>query len=202
MWSKRGKSSYSVPETSRTPANIAYVRDFLPVDQHRVVVHECQKLRSKLKKELNTVASKRLGVFVPRNSAVVRLLLNQKVSTQLSKKLQVTVTPGDFPVEYRVYPPGAHMSWHKDEALYVEPQYELIYTVSNTSDSYTEWKDECHQRFQEWTEPNSLLVVRAEGFYHRVSPVTRGERGIIKLMYASCEEKLPAFDSYLKRTAY
>ena len=25
--------------------------------------------------------------------------------------------------EFRVYPVGSHMEWHKDEALFVKPQY-------------------------------------------------------------------------------
>ena len=33
------------------------------------------------------------------------------------------------------------MDWHQDVALYVEPQYELVFTLENTSDSQTQWQD-------------------------------------------------------------
>jgi hypothetical protein len=36
---------------------------------------------------------------------------------------------GDFPMETRLYRPGSNMAWHQDVALYVQPQYELIYTA-------------------------------------------------------------------------
>jgi hypothetical protein len=43
--------------------------------------------------------------------------------------------PADVPVEYRVYPEGSAMDWHQDVALYKTPQYELVFTLENTSDS-------------------------------------------------------------------
>lgn len=33
---------------------------------------------------------------------------------------------------------------------------------------------------REWTEPNSLLLIRADAALHRVLPVKRGERSILK----------------------
>ena len=44
----------------------------------------------------------------------------------------------DVPLEYRVYTKGSFMDWHKDDLLFDTPQYELVYTISNTSDSMTE----------------------------------------------------------------
>jgi hypothetical protein len=41
----------------------------------------------------------------------------------------------DFPIELRQYPRGAEMPWHLDEQMYASPQWELIYTLDNTSDS-------------------------------------------------------------------
>ena len=49
---------------------------------------------------------------------------------------------GDVPVEFRIYPVGGSMDWHKDVALYSKPQFEIVFTVTNTSDSTTEWEDE------------------------------------------------------------
>lgn len=41
----------------------------------------------------------------------------------------------DFPIELRQYPRGAEMPWHLDEQMYASPQWELIYTIDNSSDS-------------------------------------------------------------------
>ena len=46
-------------------------------------------------------------------------------------------------------------------------QIELVFTVDNTSDSMTEWKDSKGGMHQQWTEPNSMLVIIAEGCDHR-----------------------------------
>ena len=73
----------------------------------------------------------------------------------------------DFPMELRNYPRGASMPWHRDEQMYASPQWELIYTITNDSDSKTEWVDDEGVLHSEWTEPNSLVAVlvrRTEGF--------------------------------------
>eukprot|EP00877_Chromochloris_zofingiensis_P008057 jgi/Chrzof1/3504/Cz12g27250.t1 len=71
--------------------------------------------------------------------------------------------PSDYPIECRVYPTGSAMPWHKDEALYQHPQWELILTVANSSDSRTIWRDDegCEQDV--WTQPNSILAVQVRG---------------------------------------
>jgi hypothetical protein len=50
-------------------------------------------------------------------------------------KAQFPVFLSDFPIELRQYPKGAEMPWHLDEQMYASPQWELIYTLDNTSDS-------------------------------------------------------------------
>mgnify|MGYP001804355112 CR=1 FL=1 len=47
----------------------------------------------------------------------------------------------DFPVEFRVYPSGSFMDWHRDCLLYQTPQLEVVFCVENSSDSRTEWID-------------------------------------------------------------
>lgn len=50
-------------------------------------------------------------------------------------KAQFPVFLSDFPIEVRQYPKGAEMPWHLDEQMYASPQWELIYTLDNSSDS-------------------------------------------------------------------
>ena len=47
-----------------------------------------------------------------------------------------------------------------DDCLYKEPQFELVYTLENTSDSRTEFVDAAGTVHSLWAEPNSLLVIR------------------------------------------
>ena len=93
---------------------------------------------------------------------------------------------GDFPVETRLYRPGADMGWHQDVRLYERPQYELIYTVSNESDARTQWRGSDGVVRSVRPAPNSALLFRADSAWHRVVPATEGERTIVKALY--CED--------------
>ena len=85
----------------------------------------------------------------------------------------------DLPIELRVYPTGSlGMKWHQDTPL--GQKYECVYTVANTSDSQTLYRDFWGRTHAVWTEPNSLVIVRPNDVWHGVTPVTQGERTIIK----------------------
>lgn len=43
--------------------------------------------------------------------------------------------------------------------MYQEPQWEVIYTVTNSSDSQTQWRDGAGRLHGETTQANSLLAV-------------------------------------------
>ena len=92
------------------------------------------------------------------------------------------------------------MAWHRDEALFAVPQLELVLTLRNSSDSCTEWVDGAGEIARVETEANSLLAVRANGALHRVTPVRRGERDIVKVVFAFTTERTAAFDENLART--
>ena len=122
------------------------------------------------------------------------------MSSRLSSITGQRLFLSDFPLEYRAYPVGSHMSWHRDECLFSVPQVELVLTVTNSSDSATEWQDGRGLVHRQWTEPNSLLLVRANGALHRVLPVNRGDRTIIKCVFTSSTERLPSFEENLQNT--
>jgi len=105
-------------------------------------------------------------------------------------------------MELRAYQRSSHMPWHKDEQLYDLPQWECIYTVENSSDSVTQWRDECGRVHERATDANSLLAVLAEAWDHRVTPVRRGDRAIIKFAMTTSRVQLPAFKANLEREAY
>jgi hypothetical protein len=88
-----------------------------------------------------------------------------------------------LPIEYRKYPIGSSgMDWHRDTPL-IGKQYECVYTVTNTSDSFTLYKDWLGRVHSKWTEPGSLVIVRAGGVLHSVTPVHKGERTIVKFVF-------------------
>ena len=77
------------------------------------------------------------------------------------------------------------MKWHRDTIVFDIPQYEVVITLDNTSDSQFMWKYESEpDKFHRAnTNTNSVTVVRAGGIKHAVSKVNRGERVIIKACY-------------------
>ena len=102
----------------------------------------------------------------------------------------------DFPIEHRIYPVGSQgMKWHRDTLMYDLPQYEGVFTIRNQSDSETQWIDEKNKKNSIWTEPNSFLIVKAHGFNHHVTPVLKGEREILKMIYTQSNQ---TNDNYLR----
>jgi hypothetical protein len=92
------------------------------------------------------------------------------------------------------------MAWHRDEALFSVPQLELVLTLSNSSDSATEWVDAAGGLQREWTEANSLIAVRAGAALHRVTAVKRGGRDIVKIVFTATHERTSAFEENLHNT--
>ena len=107
---------------------------------------------------------------------------NQKIQ-EINKNTNNIVRRSRIPIEYRIYQKNKGMHWHKDILLYKEPQYECVFTISNTSTSRTEYIDHTGKKHSQWTKPNSLMIVRADGYFHHVTPVTQGKREILKLVY-------------------
>lgn len=54
--------------------------------------------------------------------------------------------------------------WHVDEQMFATPQWEVIFTVDNDSDSTTEWREPGGRSHSVWTAPNSLLCVQVSGW--------------------------------------
>ena len=113
----------------------------------------------------------------------VRQLFHKKVCDKLSNILSCHLIPSAIPIEYRVYERGNGMKWHRDTLLHKPAQYEVVYTVWNTSDSKTEYIDHWGITHSVHTEPNSIMLVRAGGYKHRVLPVEKGKRYILKIAY-------------------
>lgn len=161
----------------------------------RLVLPETERFRrGKLRPDRSGKAKGRVGCYIPSTSPLHRLLRGDELTKRLQDLLcEPNLQPGDYPSEYRLYTAGSSMEWHKDESMYIEPQLECVYTVSNTSDSETEWIDTDGRLHSQWTEPNSLLLIRAEGAEHRVKMVRRGERTIVKFVFCTSLEQTLAY---------
>ena len=128
------------------------------------------------------------GMYVIDNAdPIIPLIYNKQFINKVrtltgNKKLKPCLT---VPVEYRKYVVGSHMDWHKDTQMVSgQLQYECVITVKNNSDSHTLFMYNDGIRKISST-PNSLLIVRANGVNHKVTPLENGERTILKLVF--CE---------------
>jgi len=107
---------------------------------------------------------------------------------KISELVGKNVYKSDIPTEYRLYDKSQGMNWHSDVLLYEIPQYECVYTLSNDSDSTTDYIDHWKMKHKIWTKPNSLMIVRADGYLHGVNPVNKGKREIVKLIYTPTDK--------------
>ena len=178
-----------------------YVRNFFEKDDFEKIERACDALRKHLKEEKRVCANSRLGVMVPEEDVVHQMCCSEYAAEKLRELVlseeekrdttkRYALKPSDVPVEYRIYPFGGSMDWHRDVALYTEPQFEIVCTIHNSSDSRTEWKDmDTGRRRGIRSEPNSVLIVQADSVVHRVTPITKGERSIVKFAYSTTNEK-------------
>tara|TARA_B100000073_G_C23642567_1_gene537266 strand:- start:424 stop:1068 length:645 start_codon:yes stop_codon:yes gene_type:complete len=136
-----------------------------------------------------------------RDQIVYDIFYSSKNINFLKQRLnQSNLMKSDFPIEHRIYPKESEgMMWHSDTLLYQKPQYEAIYTIRNKSSSLTEWKDDTGQLHSQWTEPNSLLIVKAQGYQHHVTPPVTGEREILKLIYTQTTKTNENYDMEMLR---
>lgn len=162
-----------------------YVPQFLSQSDHRHLLDELSGVQ--LNDENNFWAPGRLRIHVPQGTKTHRIFTSRQLTEYFSHVFERPLVPGaDYvPIEYRMYPPGCQgMKWHRDTKL-VGRQYECVYTLTNTSDSVTLWRDFIGREHSVRAEPNSLIVVQAGGVEHAVTPVTTGERTIVKFIF--CE---------------
>lgn len=173
---------------------VAHIENFLSPRVFRELQREARGFVAQLQPEtVEAVAKGRWGMYLSPGSTTSRVLRSADVRDALRRVTGRDLEASDFPVELRRYPLHSSMDWHHDEPIYEEPQVELVYTLDNDTDSETQWETRDGRIVSRFMRPNSLLVVEADGVKHRVTPVTRGNRMIVKFAYTSCREKLPSW---------
>lgn len=159
-----------------------YVPEFLSPEDCRFVQEDLS--RTVFCPENNPMAPGRRKFRVKPGSLTHKVFTSPQL-TEWFGRIFGPVHPGaqHIPIEYREYPTGsAGMAWHVDTPL-IGRQIECVYTVENTSDSLTLYKDFLGRTHAQKTEPGSLIVVRAGGVEHAVTPVTTGRRTIVKFVF-------------------
>ena len=181
------------PTSSPRNDNIIYIKDFL--------THEDFQKINTLNNEKDSFIYENFRYAKPlQEQFVYDIFYDNHYLNKIRGYLNNDILKSDFPIEHRFYhkeSPG--MKWHKDTLLYEEPQYEAIYTIDNQSSSMTQWKDEKGKIDEIWTEPNSLLVVKAQGYEHHVTPPLSGEREILKLIYTQTNNVNANYHKEMKR---
>tara|TARA_B100000497_G_scaffold15022_1_gene17344 strand:+ start:325 stop:912 length:588 start_codon:yes stop_codon:yes gene_type:complete len=161
---------------------IYYSTNFFEKFVHEKIKKDCLEFNSRLVDEDIPDNVKRKRFYIDPTHDIHKLLNSDEVKNKLGfGGYELSV---DVPVEYRVYGMGGHMNWHSDTQLYDPEQYELIYTIDNTSDMTFNWKQPITGKIQSLEpKPNSILYVRANGAPHMVSEITDGFRYILKFVY-------------------
>jgi len=161
---------------------IYYSTNFFEKFVHEKIKKDCLEFNSQLVDEDIPDNVKRKRFYIDPTHDIHKLLNSDEVKNKLGfSGYELSI---DVPVEYRVYGMGGHMNWHSDTQLYDPEQYELIYTIDNTSDTTFNWKQPITGKIQSLEpKPNSILYVRANGAPHMVSEITDGFRYILKFVY-------------------
>ena len=170
-----------------------YVPNFLSSGDRQFVLDELS--RTETSPENHPLAPGRTMTRIQNGTMTHRIFTSPQVTEWFQKVFDRRLVPGHdkVPIEYRTYPKGSQgMEWHRDTPL-VGNQYECVYTVKNTSDSQTLYKDFFGRVHPVWAEPGSLIVVQAGGVRHAVTPVTRGERSIVKFVLVDPRDRQPFF---------
>ena len=169
---------------------IAYIPELLPQRLSDRIQEQYEKLRPGLAPEGPCAARRRLAVAC--TTGVAWRLFR---STWLRARLRRAGLPRlrkAFQMEFREYEVGSSMEWHRDEVLSRPPQWELVYTLENSSDSVTRWApghlEVLRGEVEElWTAPNSALLLEAGGVVHMVKELTMGHRSILKVAFQAPE---------------
>lgn len=91
-----------------------------------------------------------------------------------------------IPVEYRLYFTGSTgMDWHRDERLEVDADYlEGVLTLHNDSDSVFEYMQGPFIKKCIVPHEGTLVLIKPEDLLHRVTPVRKGSREILKMVFS------------------
>ena len=167
---------------------ILYIKDVLSYDEFSKINEECINIYPKLVPD-NSMAQNRLHVIIPKNNIIEKYFYGNKFINLLKNSIGLNLKPSKIlPIEFRYYGINSSMNWHRDQIINKNidncPQIEVVYTLHNKSDSVTQWINDKNGYINEiYSSPNSIMITQGGSSFHRVTPITNGNRSIIKIAY-------------------
>ena len=166
---------------------VYFLKNVLPQEDYYTILDECNLLKPYIKDD-NFENVKRKTIIIDKKSHLNTIFYGNTFLKYLNVVLGFRVKPStNLPIEFRIYEKGGMMDWHRD---YVDnasipcPQIEIVFTLENNSDSKTLWiDDDTNEQHEIITQNNSIIITQGNGAFHKVTPVTRGYRSIIKIAY-------------------
>ena len=173
--------------------DVYYIEDFLSDEEYNYI--------NNYFKNINNLKSEKFRLIKPIfDKNINNIFYSEKYINKIKNVINENIKRSNFPIEFRIYPEGSSgMKCHKDTLLYDKPQYEMVYTIENESDSYTNWYSYFGWNNKIYTKPNSLIIVKAQGNIHCVSPVNKGFRKILKLIYTQTNNYNRNYINEMKR---
>lgn len=174
---------------------VYYIENFLSQKDYRKI----KKTTSDIKKnELKDESFRK--VYKLENKDIEEIFYNKEQIKKIENIIKKKIYKSEFPIEYRIYPEkSSGMRCHQDTKLYEKAQYEVVYTITNDSDSFTKWYDKSCKENKIFTKPNSILIVKADTNLHCVSKLTKGSRSILKLIYTQTSNTNNNYKREMKR---
>ena len=171
---------------------VYYIDNFLTNEEYNYI---------KNTRSIKNLKSEKFRLIKPiLENKINNIFYSEKYINKIKEIINEDIKKSDFPIEFRVYPTGSEgMKCHKDTLLYEKPQYEMVYTIENESDSYTNWYSYLGWNNIIYTKPNSLIIVKAQENIHCVSPINKGYRTILKLIYTQTEKYNENYLKEIKR---
>jgi hypothetical protein len=167
------------------PFTYAHVNNFLDKADYDILANELKKHDERLNYSKETAENLVRYNLVVTDPTIIRILQKYTpVFKDLTQNPNIYLAK-NFPIEYRKYVPGSFMKKHRDALIYRIPQYECVLTLSNTTDSVTDMEGT-----QLKAQPNSLIIVRAQGIEHEVTKVTNGERKFLKFIFTETDDRV------------
>ncbi len=159
-----------------------YEKNFLNNEDFLLLKKELEKLDTALDKSVEKLPN------VYRYNLVVESPIIKNLIKKYEKKIKKLVSnnkiylANNFPIEYRKYVRGSYMLKHRDQLIYKIPQYECVFTITNSTDSNTVIGDKKIS-----SEPNSIIILKAQGVEHEVTKVNNGERKFLKFIFTETD---------------
>ena len=169
--------------SNKTRFSYIYKENLMELDDFQKLLYELKKYNKQLdksKEEYYNIVRYNLKIKSPIITNLIKKYENKIKSLINNDSLYLAK---NFPIEYRKYVPGSFMTKHRDTLIYKLPQYECIFTLSNSTNSYTNIEGtKIHSK------PNSIIILKANGAEHEVTKVITGERKFLKFIFTETDK--------------